>query len=266
LRRSHVKHITLTIEYSLFIHIMPCVTLHCLLHLTPPDVQATRYPAVYHIKHAPEGSSFHYSLSDMLLWSSVPYALWQATYYFFITLRRRDKIAAGRLTSFVWLRRSYKGTLLGKIVNSQPEWLQEPMFMLIQYSYAMLTMLPCPIWFWYRWWSAGFLCTVFAWSVYNGATYYIDIFGRRFEKELEQLKKDVARLQSSPDANSMKTPLMTPDDREKEKDPGMTNADNGHERSKSSGSEVDNIPLLDESARDSVGNNGSTGPEDKKNA
>lgn len=63
--------------------------------------------------------------------------------------------------------------------------------MLIQYSYALLTMLPCPAWFWYRWASAGFLMTVFVWSVYNGATYYIDVFGRRFEKELERLRREM---------------------------------------------------------------------------
>jgi hypothetical protein len=37
------------------------------------------------------------------------------------------------------------------------------------------------------------------WSIYNGATYYIDVFGKKFQKELEQLKKDVAKWQSSPD-------------------------------------------------------------------
>ena len=64
----------------------------------------------------------------------------------------------------------------------------------IQYSYAMLTMLPCPIWFWYRWASAGFLSLVFAWASWNGATYYIDVFGRRMEKELESLRKEVQRM------------------------------------------------------------------------
>lgn len=70
--------------------------------------------------------------------------------------------------------------------------------MLIQYTYAVVTMLPCPVWFWYRWPSGLFLTVVFIWSVYNGATFYIDVFGNRFQKELEQLKKDVAKWQASP--------------------------------------------------------------------
>ena len=39
-------------------------------------------------------------------------------------------------------------------------------------------------------------------------TYYIDVFGKRFQKELEQLKKDVARWQASPEG--MMSPLLTP--------------------------------------------------------
>ncbi|KAB8349847.1 hypothetical protein FH972_023860 [Carpinus fangiana] len=75
----------------------------------------------------------------------------------------------------------------------------------IQYVYALLTMLPAPIWFWYRWPSALFLMSVFMWSIWNGANYYIDVFGLRFQKELEQLKRDVAKWQMSPDIGP-KTP------------------------------------------------------------
>lgn len=144
----------------------------------------------------------------MMLWASIPYAIWQLTYHIFITVRRAEKIAAGRPTSFTWLRKSYAKTWIGKFVLSLPESLQEPAFMVIQYLYALLTMIPCPIWFWYGWASAAFMMGVFIWSIHNGATYYIDVFGKRFEKELEQLKQDVAKWQSSPDFSS---PVLTPD-------------------------------------------------------
>jgi len=68
-------------------------------------------------------------------------------------------------------------------------------------------MVPAPLWFWYRWASAGFLFTVFVWSIYNGAVYYIDVFGKRFQKELEKLKQDVAKWQMSPDIAG-KSPAM----------------------------------------------------------
>jgi hypothetical protein len=193
---------------SLFIHIMPCVMLHCVVHLTPMDMLQQQYPAIWTIKTSIPGSKEHYSLFDMTLWSTIPYAVWQLSYHFGITVRRREKIAAGRPTSFTWLRKSYSKAWIGKIVLSLPNSLQEPAFMLIQYVYAVATMLPCPLWFRYHYASAAFLMGVFCLSTYNGATYYIDVFGKRFQNELEAMRKDVAKWQNSPDM--MTSPLMTP--------------------------------------------------------
>src|SRR5690606_14731066 len=40
---------------------------------------------------------------------------------------------------------------------------------------------------------------VFSWSIYNGSTYYIDVFGKRFQKELEEMKAEVLKWQSMAD-------------------------------------------------------------------
>ncbi|ROT34811.1 hypothetical protein SODALDRAFT_329461 [Sodiomyces alkalinus F11] len=195
---------------SLFIHIMPCATLHCMVHLWPDGLQASRFPAIWDLKHSPVASATaSVNILSMLAWSSVPYAVWQLSYYFFITVRRREKIAAGRPTSFTWLRRSYSKSWIGKLVLSLPNALQEPAFMAIQCFYAMLTMIPCPLWFLSRYASSAFLMVVFSWSVYNGATYYIDVFGRRFQKELESLKAEVGQWQSSPESLAT-SPHMVP--------------------------------------------------------
>jgi len=179
---------------------MPPVTLHCLVHLTSPEFQKERFPAIYDILYSEASSPEHYNLWGMMIWATVPYAVWQLSYHFLITVRRRDKIAAGRPTSFTWLRRSYSKAWIGRLILGLPDALQEPAFMLVQYAYALGTMVPCPIWFWYRWPSATFLMGVFVWSIYNGATYYIDVFGKRFQNELEQLRKDVAKWQTSSEA------------------------------------------------------------------
>lgn len=185
--------------FSLFIHIMPPVTLHCLVHLTKPEVQKDRFPAIYAIRHSHPSSPEHYSLWAMMFWATIPYLIWQLSYHLMITVRRREKIAAGRPTSFTWLRRSYSKSWIGKLVLALPDNLQETAFMLVQYIYALGTMVPCPLWFWYPWLSSAFLTIVFVWSIYNGATFYIDIFGKRFQTELEQLKKDVAKWQATPE-------------------------------------------------------------------
>ena len=226
---------------SLFIHIMPCVTLHCMVHLLPPDLLESRFPAIWTIKTSLPGTKEHYSLLDMTLWSTLPYAIWQLSYHFMITVRRREKIAAGRPTSFTWLRKSYSKAWIGKFVLSLPNSLQEPAFMMIQYCYAVATMLPCPIWFWYRYASASFLMAVFCWSVYNGATYYIDVFGKRFQNELEAMKREVQKWQNSPDM--MTSPLITPRVDGGGELGAMMDVDlgeAGHSRSRS----VEQIPLL----------------------
>lgn len=236
---------------SLFIHIMPPVTLHCLVHLTSPEMLQIRFPGIFAIKYSSPESNLRYSLLGMVTWSSVPYAVWQLSYHFFITVRRREKIAAGRPTSFTWLRKSYAKSWIGKLILGLPAQLQEPAFMLTQYVYALGSMLPCPIWFWYRWASATFLVALFSWSIYNGATYYIDIFGTRFQKELEQMKKDVAKWQASPDVFS--SPLMTPRPQEGLASPQTKSMDESSSNHKRSEDSIDRIPLLDTPYEGSTG-------------
>lgn len=222
---------------SLFIHIMPCVTLHCVVHLLSSDYQRQAYPAVWAIRNAPTDSPIRYGLVQMMIWATLPYAVWQLSYHFLITVRRRDKIAAGRPTSFTWLRKSYAKNFLGRFVLSLPESLQEPAFMLIQYSYAVLTMVPCPLWFWSRWASGGFLTVVFIWSTYNGANYYIEVYSKRFQKELEQLKKDVSKWQNSP-----LTPMPQPNAEQMKEFPlldGNANASGATTASKVLGEDVE---------------------------
>lgn len=228
---------------SLFIHIMPCATLHCVVHLCNPEHQRDRFPAVYAIKHSPPGSPTAYAnLVSMLTWSTIPYAVWQLSYYFFITVRRREKIAAGRPTSFTWLRKSYSKAWIGRLVLSLPESLQETAFMLIQYSYAVATMLPCPLWFYSRWASATFLMVVFIWSIHNGSTYYIDVFGKRFQKELEAMKAEVAKW-NVPDG--MVSPVITPL-AEQSPSGSMLEQEPGEAAYADALGNVDSIPLLNE--------------------
>ncbi|TVY58902.1 putative membrane protein [Lachnellula cervina] len=240
---------------SLFIHIMPCVALHCIVHSLPPAAQQERFPAVYAIITSPPGSKTHYSLFDMTLWSTIPYAIWQLAYHFLITVRRREKIAAGRPTSFTWLRKSYSKAWIGKAVLSLPDSLQEPAFMFIQYSYSVVTMLPCPFWFWYRYASASFLMAVFCWSVYNGATFYIDVFGNRFQKEMEAMKREVQKWQNSPDMTT--SPFMTPKlDGGQELGAMSEGADSENPGSHARSRSVDRIPLLSDQIGGTTGLDG----------
>lgn len=125
--------------------------------------------------------------------------------------------------------------------------------MLTQYSYALATMVPCPLWFWYRWASAGFLLTVFVWSIYNGATFYIDVFGKRFQRELEQLKQDVAKWQTSPEMAMQPDPTPKADVKAGTSPPSWKRSEAESEHR--SHDSIDQIPMLD------VKGQGATGAE-----
>lgn len=183
----------------------------------------------------------------MMIWATIPYAVWQLSYHFLITVRRREKIAAGRPTSFTWLRKSYSKAWIGRLVLSLPDSLQEPAFMLVQYGYAIGTMIPCPLWFWFRWPSASFLMAMFVWSIYNGATYYIDVFGRRFQNELEQLKKDVSKWQSTPEMGTSPTIMA------KEADETGTSTPQPQPLSLGATGSLESIPLLETRSEASSG-------------
>ena len=103
---------------------MPPVVLHTILHLLPTTYSHTRYPALVEVPHLDLWRGF---------WiSTVVHTMWQGWYYLFIMVRRKEKIAAGRPTSFTWLRKSYAKTWIGKGVNRLPESLQPFAFMGIQ--------------------------------------------------------------------------------------------------------------------------------------
>ena len=129
--------------------------------------------------------------------------------------------------------------------------------MLTQYLYALGSMIPCPIWFWYRWASVTFILTLFIWSIWNGATYYIDVFGKRFQKELEQMKKDIAKWQASPDVFT--SPFMTPKAAE---DGSLTPRETTHPSHHKSESSLDKIPLLDSNASEKLSGTDGSASED----
>jgi hypothetical protein len=62
-----------------------------------------------------------------------------------------------------------------------------------QLVYMVLTELPAVYLFYdSALWSCIFLLVIFGVSVWNGGGYYIEVFGRKFERELEALRKELA--------------------------------------------------------------------------
>lgn len=203
-RNSLVLH-SIEKTTSSFIHVMPPITMFVLVHELPKEYIAERYPGISGVEN--------WNFFNGILTTSIYYTIWQVGYHYFITVRRKEQIAKGRVTSFTYLRKKNSSNALGRFVNNLPyAWMQVAAFTLIQFAYQILTMTPCPIWFRYKHACGAFVGFIFVWSAYNGATYYVEVFGKRFEKEVNRLKSELAELQLKIEKQESErgTPLVSP--------------------------------------------------------
>ncbi|KAJ8086157.1 hypothetical protein PM082_004979 [Marasmius tenuissimus] len=173
---------------SLFIHIYPPFTFTVIRHFYPDAHQ--RFPALNELAHINP-------LRAMLLTGGI-YVVWQLLYYKFVLVDRWAKIESGqRTTSFSFLLNEKRG-LIGKALSAVPANSRIFSFMTGQLLYTVLTQVPA-VYVLYdsAFWSGVFLMVIFSVSVWNGGGYYIEVFGRKFERELEALRKELAESSRS---------------------------------------------------------------------
>ncbi|SYW82578.1 uncharacterized protein UBRO2_04700 [Ustilago bromivora] len=193
-RNSLVFH-SLEKMTSLFIHLYPPFVFTTITHFIPEDVAVERYPALKNLKTLNGYTAF-----------------WFLVYYELIVIRKKSKIETGeRINSYSTMSKG-KGPV-ANLLGKAPEKRREPAFMLLQFVYTIITTLPAPLILYpSRTASAVFFAGIFTVSVWNGASYYVEVFGRRFEKELLQLKRELEAMQRSESVlnNSGSPPAVTP--------------------------------------------------------
>ncbi|KAG0174785.1 hypothetical protein DFQ28_004479 [Apophysomyces sp. BC1034] len=188
-RNSLVFH-SLDKVTSVFIHIFPPLVTYTIRWM--PELQQsldatqrnTRFPALAEIPTM--------NFKDTMFFSTVAYLIWQVLYFIFIIVKRREKVESGlRLTSYSWLLNDSQGRK-GFIQHASfvfgPKY-KIYMFMLLQLVYNMATTIPTYFLYKSFWLHTTFLIAMFAASVWNGASYYIDVFSRRYNLEIEQIIK-----------------------------------------------------------------------------
>ncbi|GAA5950288.1 hypothetical protein JCM21900_001103 [Sporobolomyces salmonicolor] len=209
-RNSLVFH-SLDKVISLAIHIFPPFVFTVIRHYYPQEEALKRYPAMAKLPHLNPWRSMAISMTV--------YTVWQLLYYYFVVQLRAEKIKEGRATSFTFMVNDKK-RLIGKIAAKVPRQWRETVFMAGQAIYTFVTLL-LPLFVLYdsKLWSDVYLLVLFAVSVWNGASFYMEVFSRRFEKELIALRKEfeaqqalLARYSSSnPPSHTPGAGLVTPD-------------------------------------------------------
>ncbi|SPO47895.1 uncharacterized protein PSANT_05583 [Moesziomyces antarcticus] len=191
---------------SLFIHLYPPFVFTTMVHFMPHDQAVTRFPALANLKTLNGYTSFWFNVTI--------YLVWQLVYYELIVIRKKSKIETGeRINSYSTMSKG-KGPVANLLGKAPPK-RREPAFMLLQFVYTIITTLPAPlILFPSSTASAVFFAVIFVVSVWNGASYYVEVFGRRFEKELLELRREMELIKSAEQAVSAGTGADT----DKEKD------------------------------------------------
>ncbi|KAI8097115.1 uncharacterized protein BX664DRAFT_325597 [Halteromyces radiatus] len=193
-RNSLVFH-SLDKVTSVFIHIFPALVTYVIRWLPElhPDTPAG---TLYRDQHFPAlkaslSGNIVMSFKDCMVSSTMAYLIWQALYFVFIMVKRREKVESGlRVTSYSWLLND-SGSTHKKSFIQRAAFIFGPqykayMFMLLQLIYNLVTTVPTYFMFKHFWLHTLFLCTMFGASVWNGANYYIEVFSRRYLMEIEQ--------------------------------------------------------------------------------
>jgi len=125
-----------------------------------------------------------------------------------LIVRRAEKIKSGlRMTSFQFLLNEKHGPI-GRMLRAVNPQRAELYFMMGQFGYSIVTELPAVfVLYNSKLWSVVFLTVIFAASAWNGGGYYIEVFGRKFERELEALRKELATAQSQSSYSGHSSPF-----------------------------------------------------------
>ncbi|GAA6023084.1 hypothetical protein JCM8202_004666 [Rhodotorula sphaerocarpa] len=200
-RNSLVFH-SLDKVISLAIHIFPPFVFMTIIHFYPRPDALERYPALKQLPHLHPWRTMAICMAT--------YTVWQLLYFYFVLQLRAEKIKEGRATSFTFMINDKK-RLVGKIAARLPPHLREPAFIGGQAIYTFVTLL-LPVFVLYdsKFWCSVYLIVLFAVSAWNGASFYMEVFARRFQKELIALRKEFDAQQALLNRYMTNPPAQTP--------------------------------------------------------
>jgi hypothetical protein len=117
---------------SLFIHLYPPIVFHTIHHVMPIEMSYKRFPALAKAHTMDSWTNFTFSF--------IIYAVWQALYYYFVAMGKKEKIASGQRQNSYSTMSSGKGAVANLLGKAKPA-RREFAFMLLQFVYTIVTMV-----------------------------------------------------------------------------------------------------------------------------
>ncbi|KAJ3302810.1 hypothetical protein HDV03_004561 [Kappamyces sp. JEL0829] len=167
---------------SIAIHIQPALALYTVrwLSLASPIRTISLLPSYANVAFNPRGDqSMDPSYIYAMFCASIVYLVWQGLYYYFILVLQHEKVFdLSHATSYTYLLTDYMGKKknnpLTKLFKATPEAFRPFLFIIVQFIYALLTMLPTVVYYRSFWAHTAFIVFIVMLSVFNGADYYME--------------------------------------------------------------------------------------------
>jgi len=206
-RNSLVFH-SLDKVTSFFLHALPPMTMHLIRWDFIPELSRA-------LKSS--GDPLAFSLLDFFLFPLIAYLVWQTCYLLLtekllahkfredpelITALRylaQDRKSSTNKAMHKFLRQ--KGVLAEGEFLDPDTWKCKAMFILIQLGYTIVTILHVPLLYYSYSLSCVYLALIFTWGTWNGASYYIEVFSKRYNIQFDEMtnrKSDSASTTDSP--------------------------------------------------------------------
>lgn len=174
------------------------------LHVLPALVSFSwRWDELTECHANPELEMCQLSLMDWLVYPLAFYAAWQVFYLWYTEVLNADHLRTDQAleTSLRWLARSPGGMAAVAKTFCRAVGIMKPdenfdsesmktklIFVACQFIFTIFTILPCKLYFDYYLVNVGFLLFIYIACLYNGASYYIHVFSKRY---VEQFRREI---------------------------------------------------------------------------
>jgi hypothetical protein len=179
---------------SAFVHIAPSITLWGIRWFSTDEQE---FPLCAKSTAPGHSGCDHIDAGELLFYPMLMYLIWQIGYILVVYLWRKEKIEKKNYeTSYRWMVSKTRETFLYWWCSVFGPRYGKHLFVMYQFLYTTVSMLlayPC---FHYLYANIVLLLVVLAVAAYNGASFYIDVFSRRYRSD------PISKLKTKPSTQS----------------------------------------------------------------